>query len=147
MPPNTGPRADSTTNGPSAVPTPNSSHRHDPVPVCMAKKWLPVSHRHGCAIYRHKNVSAEQQGVVGGEVMVSAIIRGPPEQCLAALTSSRCCNSILGPATAVEELQQSADGASKVGLVQGAKLSTHQPTWQQWLVPAGLLLLSGLFVV
>lgn len=81
----------------------------------MAKKWLPVSHQQsGCAIYRHKNVSAEQQGIIGGELMVSAIVKGTPEQCLAALTHSRCGNSILGPATAVEELQQSPDGGSKV---------------------------------
>jgi hypothetical protein len=81
----------------------------------MAKTWLPVSHRHGCAIYRHDNISAEQQQTVGGELMVSAIIKGSPQQCLAALTSSICGNSILGPAAAVEVLQQSADGSSKVG--------------------------------
>lgn len=91
-----------------------SNFRHDPVPLCMAKKWLPVSHRHGCAIYRHENISTEQQGLVGGELMVSAIIKGSPEQCLAALTDSNSSNSILGPATAVEVLQQAADGSSKV---------------------------------
>jgi hypothetical protein len=80
----------------------------------MAKKWLPVSHRHGCAIYRHDNISAEQQ-TVGGELMVSAMIKGSPQQCLAALTSSMCGNSILGPAAAVDVRQQTADGSSKVG--------------------------------
>lgn len=93
------------------------------MPLCMAKKWLPVSHRHGCAIYAHQNLSPEQQGVVGGELMVSAIIKGTPQQCLAALTnsssSSTCGNSILGPTTAVEVLSQSADGSSEVRLLAG----------------------------
>jgi len=84
-----------------------SSNRHDPVPLCMAKKWLPVTHRHGCAIYWHQNVTADEQGNIGGELMVSAIIKGTPQQCLDALTGSRCGNSILGPVTAVEVLQQS----------------------------------------
>jgi hypothetical protein len=81
----------------------------------MAKKWLPVTHRHSCAIYWHQNTSGEQQGVIGGEIMVSSIIRATPQQCLDALLSSSCGNSILGPATAVEVLQQAADGSGKVG--------------------------------
>jgi hypothetical protein len=103
----------------------------------MAKKWLPVSHRHGCAIYRHKNVSAEQQGVIGGELMVSAIIKGTPEQCLAALTRSNCGNSILGPATAVEELQHLPDGGSKVRIAWCAFLMVMQ----EWIIIA----LHGIF--
>ena len=79
--------------------------RHDPVPLCMAKKgaasvtqaWVRLTHA-------HQNLSAEQQGVVGGELMVSAIIKGTPQQCLGSLTnsssSSTCGNSILGPGTA-----------------------------------------------
>jgi hypothetical protein len=86
-------------------------NRQDHVPLCMAKKWLPVTHRHGCAIYWHQNTSGEQQDVIGGELMVSAIIRGTAYQCLAALTGSQQGNSILGPATAVDVLQQSADGS------------------------------------
>lgn len=102
-----------------------SANRHGPVPLCMAKKWLPVTHRHGCAIYWHQNVltaaAGEEEGQqqdqrIGGELMVSCIIKGTPQQCLDALLSSRCGNSILGPATAVEGLQESADGTVKVGV-------------------------------
>lgn len=88
--------------------------RQDSVPLCMAKKWLPVTHRRGCAIYWHQNTSDEQTDIIGGEMMVSAIIKGTPEQCLEALTNSRCNNSILGPATCVEVLQQSADCSKQV---------------------------------
>jgi hypothetical protein len=50
--------------------------------------------------------------------MVSAIIKGTPQQCLAALnSSSSSSNSILGPATAVEVLAQSADGSSTVSVL------------------------------
>ena len=84
------------------------------MPLCMAKKWLPVTHRHGCAIYWHQNISAQQQGVVGGELMVSCIVKGTPQQCLDALTHSRTGNSILGPSTAVQVLQEPSEQDSKV---------------------------------
>lgn len=55
------------------------------VPHPMSKKWIPYKHANGIAIYLHQNVT-EGHEFIGGEYMVSSIVKGSPEQCLAALT-------------------------------------------------------------
>lgn len=55
------------------------------VPHPMSKKWIPFTHMNGLAIYYHQNV-VDSHDFVGGEYMVSSIVKGSPEQCLAALT-------------------------------------------------------------
>jgi hypothetical protein len=74
----------------------------------MSKRWIPYKHSNGIAIYYHENIT-EGHEFVGGEYMVSSIVRGTPEQCLAALTHSSSTTTILGPATAVEVLSRQGD--------------------------------------
>lgn len=81
-------------------------------PHPMAKRWVPYKHSNGVAIYYHQNVT-DVEGV-GGEYMVSSIVRGTPEQCLAALTHRSSTTTILGPASHVEVL--SSDEESQVKL-------------------------------
>jgi hypothetical protein len=79
----------------------------------MSKRWIPYKHSNGIAIYYHQNVT-EGHEFVGGEYMVSSIVRGTPEQCVAALTHSSSTTTILGPATAVEALRR--EGNTQVRL-------------------------------
>lgn len=81
------------------------------VPHPMSKRWIPYKHSNGIAIYYHENVT-EGHDYIGGEYMVSSIVRGTPEQCLAALTHRSSTTTILGPAAAVDVL--SRDGDSQV---------------------------------
>jgi hypothetical protein len=82
----------------------------------MSKRWIPYKHSNGIAIYYHQNIT-EGHEFVGGEYMVSSIVRGTPEQCLAALTHRSSTTTILGPATAVEVL--SREGDAQVGRERG----------------------------
>lgn len=79
----------------------------------MSKKWVPYQHKHqGVAVYLHINVS-DGCDYLGGEFMVSSIINGTPEQCLAALTTNNSSTvGILGPAMQSKLLQ--TDGQSQV---------------------------------
>jgi hypothetical protein len=74
----------------------------------MSKRWLPYKHSNGMAIYYHQNIT-EGHDFVGGEFMVSSIVRGTPQQCLAALTHSCSSTTILGPAAAVDVLSRDGD--------------------------------------
>jgi hypothetical protein len=87
--------------------------RNRQVPHPMSKRWIPYKHSNGIAIYYHQNIT-EGADFVGGEYMVSSIVRGTPEQCLAALTHRSSTTTILGPATAVEVL--SRDGNAQVNM-------------------------------
>eukprot|EP00775_Hariotina_reticulata_P009092 gene9092-9262_t len=84
----------------------------------MSKKWVPYQHKHqGVAVYLHINVS-DGCDYLGGEFMVSSIINGTPEQCLAALkTNNSSAVGILGPAMQSKLLQ--TDGQSQVFWVRG----------------------------
>lgn len=77
------------------------------VPHPMSKKWVPYQHTHqGVAVYLHINV-CDGFDYLGGEFMVSSIMKATPEQCLSALTTNNSNTvGILGPATQFTLLQR-----------------------------------------
>lgn len=81
------------------------------VPHPMSKRWIPHKHIGGIAVYCHQKVT-DSDDHIGGEYMMSSIVKGTPEQCLAALTHSSSSATILGPATAVDVLR--TDGNTQV---------------------------------
>lgn len=78
------------------------------VPHPMSKRWIPYKHSSGIAVYYHQNVT-DSDDHIGGEYMMSSIVKGTPAQCLAALTHSSSASTILGPATAVDVLRTDGD--------------------------------------
>ncbi|GIL85950.1 hypothetical protein Vretifemale_14471 [Volvox reticuliferus] len=60
----------------------------------------------GVAIYHHPQNAGDAEAGVGGEFMVSTVVRGNPRRCLTALTSNCGTTSILGPAIVQEVLQR-----------------------------------------
>ncbi|KAG2483121.1 hypothetical protein HYH03_018011 [Edaphochlamys debaryana] len=70
------------------------------------QRWVPYKQVNGVAIYHRRQTDGDAEAGVGGEFMVSTVVRGSPRRCLAALTS-RCGNTtILGPALRQEVLQR-----------------------------------------
>lgn len=89
-----------------SLPTPD----HHPVP--WPPRWVPYKHSNGLAIYYHES-PGEEDAMVGGEYMVSAIVRGSPQECLAILMNPLSNTTLLGPASKVEVL--SMESESQVG--------------------------------
>lgn len=76
-------------------------------PHPMAKRWIPFKHSNGVAIYYHQSLTDEAG--VGGEYMVSSVVRGSPEACRVALTSPNTPSTILGPASHVSLVARDKD--------------------------------------
>ncbi|GBF87676.1 hypothetical protein Rsub_00387 [Raphidocelis subcapitata] len=83
-----------------------------PVPLAIAKSWRPyggaAAEAGGTAIYRHE-AAAPEPGI-GGELMSSALVSGPPEQVLAALTHPDSPTGLLGPAASTTVLEEGPGG-------------------------------------
>jgi hypothetical protein len=73
----------------------------------MARRWVPLKHTNGLALYVHQSVTHDPD--VGGEFMCSSIVRGTPEQCLAALTHTSSTTTVLGPAPRVHVCRAEQD--------------------------------------
>ncbi|KAI8473374.1 MAG: hypothetical protein J3K34DRAFT_519042 [Monoraphidium minutum] len=90
-----------------------------PVPPAMAKAWkpygvgTPADGLGGACVYLHENVL--QDAGVGGELMVSTLVAGPPEDCLLALTHPASGSGPLGPGGAAVVLRE-GDGWQDVCL-------------------------------
>ncbi|GIM04429.1 hypothetical protein Vretimale_9010 [Volvox reticuliferus] len=70
------------------------------------QRWVPYKQVNGVAIYHHPQNAGDAEAGVGGEFMVSTVVRGNPRRCLTALTSNCGTTSILGPAIVQEVLQR-----------------------------------------
>jgi hypothetical protein len=64
-------------------------------PHPMSKKWVPHKNIEGLTLYKHENVTNVQ--CTGGEIMVSQLFRGTPEQAIAALTHPKSSITCIGP--------------------------------------------------
>ncbi|GLI71097.1 hypothetical protein VaNZ11_016166 [Volvox africanus] len=70
------------------------------------QRWVPYKQVNGVAIYHHPQNAGDAEAGVGGEFMVSTVVRGSPRRCLNALTSNCGTTTILGPAIVQEVLQR-----------------------------------------
>uniref|UniRef100_A0A7R9VPK8 PH domain-containing protein n=1 Tax=Chlamydomonas euryale TaxID=1486919 RepID=A0A7R9VPK8_9CHLO len=78
----------------------------------VTERWVPYRQMQGVAIYRLdgnsikvENKAEAKLGNLGGEYMVSSIVRGPPQQVCDALMTGSSHTTILGPASSVEVLE------------------------------------------
>ncbi|GLC71676.1 hypothetical protein PLESTF_001148300 [Pleodorina starrii] len=70
------------------------------------QRWVPYKQVNGVAIYHRPQTAGDAEAGVGGEFMVSTVVRGSPRRCLTALTSHCGNTTILGPALVQEVLQR-----------------------------------------
>ncbi|GFR41631.1 hypothetical protein Agub_g2358 [Astrephomene gubernaculifera] len=70
------------------------------------QRWVPYKQVNGVAIYHRPQTAGDAEAGVGGEFMVSTVVRGSPRRCLGALTSNCGNTTILGPALRSEVLQK-----------------------------------------
>jgi hypothetical protein len=81
------------------------------------ERWVPYRHTNGVAIYHQRQSKCsglwgDEEGGdtaaglgVGSEYMASSIVRGSPDECLAVLMDMASNTTILGPASAIELLE------------------------------------------
>lgn len=94
-----------------------SSQDYAPAPNSHEERWVPYRHTNGVAIYHQRQSKCsglwgDEEGGdaaaglgVGSEYMASSIVRGSPDECLAVLMDLASNTTILGPASAIELLE------------------------------------------
>ena len=80
--------------------------------------WLPQIN--GVAIYHHHVAASDSEESIGGEYMVSTVVRGSPLACLQVLRCRNSNTTLLGPAVRRQVLQRPGrDGQKEVGALEG----------------------------
>ncbi|KAG2452092.1 hypothetical protein HYH02_003127 [Chlamydomonas schloesseri] len=92
-----------TTSAPCRLP--RGSARYDVRQTRGGQRWVPYKQVNGVAIYHRRQTAGDTEAGMGGEFMVSTVVRGSPRRCLEALTSKCGNTTILGPAILQEVLQ------------------------------------------
>ncbi|MEW5313170.1 MAG: hypothetical protein WDW38_004759 [Sanguina aurantia] len=78
----------------------------------FSQRWVPWKQTNGVAVYHHEQADDEQG--LGGEYMVSAVVRGRPNEVLKVLMCNQANTTLLGPAKSLEVLQENnEDGSGK----------------------------------
>lgn len=91
--------------------------------AAMSQRWIPYKQTNGVAIYYHQQ-NDDSTGV-GGEYMVSAVVRGRPNDVLDVLMHGSANTTILGPARKVEVLECSKPDNNTTKEVGAQRLSVE----------------------